>query len=74
MFLPARKSEIPKIWSRMWLITKRSTFSDSSEGLNIVKLGNLCLFVFLNPFERKTFCSLESERGVNSVLITILRF
>ena len=32
-----------------------------------------CTF-FKNPFLRETFCRLESERGVNSILITILRF
>ena len=29
---------------------------------------------FLKPFLKGENCSLESERGVNSILITILRF
>ena len=30
--------------------------------------------IFLNPFLREQFCGLESERGVNSILNTVLHF
>ena len=41
--------------------------------LFVVTLSDFGL-LFLKNFKRETFCGQESERGVNSILTTILRF